>query len=71
MEQYIDYSMTNEIPTILGTVFVCAWCSRVKKPGSDPKSPKSWKVVATDRDIQPGIFLSHGICPSCKAKIAA
>jgi len=71
MEQYIDYSMTNELPTILGTVFVCAWCSRVKKPGTDSRNPRSWKVVADEGKPLPGIFLSHGICPACKTKVAA
>lgn len=71
MEQYIDYTMTNEMPTSMGIVFVCAWCSRVKKPGSDSRNPRSWKVVSDDRKLHPGIFLSHGICPDCKAKVAA
>jgi len=71
MEQYIEYSETNETPAMLGMIYICAWCQRVKKPGQDPRNPKSWKAVKNNSPLQPEIFLSHGICPTCKVNVAA
>ena len=70
MEQYIDYSVVSESPAMLGMVYICAWCNRVKEPGADPQKPNSWKVVEQQGSLGPRIFLSHGICPVCKAGVA-
>lgn len=70
MEQYIEYSAINEAPAMLGMVYICAWCNRVKEPGSDPRNLLSWKVVEQKGHLAPDIFLSHGICPACKAQVS-
>ena len=70
MEQYIEYSVAQETPAMIGMIYVCAWCQRVKVPGSDPRQPKSWKVAPNNEQLSPGIFLSHGICPTCKARMS-
>ena len=70
MEQYIDYSIETETPTMLGMIYICAWCKKVKVPGADPQNIRSWKVVQQKGSIQPQIFLSHGICPVCKTQMS-
>ena len=70
MEQYIEYSVISEAPAMLGMVYLCAWCNRVKEPGSDPRNPLSWNVVEQKGHLSPDIFLSHGICPACKTRVS-
>jgi len=70
MEQFIDYAIVQETPAMLGMIYVCAWCQRVKVPGTNPQKASSWKVVAEKETLSPGIFLSHGICPDCKARMS-
>lgn len=70
MEQYIDYSVVGDSPAMLGMVYICAWCNRVKEPGSDARKANSWKVVEQQERLDSRIFMSHGICPACKAKMS-
>lgn len=68
MEQYIEHTAVSDLP-MMGVVYICAWCNRVKIPGADARNVKSWKIVEQTGPTAPGIYKSHGICPSCKAQM--
>lgn len=68
MEQYIEHTATSDLP-MMGIVHICAWCNRVKVPGTDARKTKSWKIIEQVSHPVPGVFMSHGICPICKSQM--
>ena len=66
MKQVLASDLLDKQIAAFGTVSVCAWCKKVKVGGSDV-----W--VAVPPEQTKGVFplISHGICPSCRAAMAA
>ncbi len=62
MKQILDANGLDEQIAVRGIVSVCAWCKRVKLPGTEV-----W--VGEQSVLSAGVqgMISHGLCPNCHA----
>jgi len=69
MEQFAEITTLNDTTKQVKMVTICAWCKRIKLPGQDAGKMSSWKKIESVHlaaQSEP-LYISHGICPSCKS----
>jgi len=68
MNTMIKNEMNAGTNLYLSIISACAWCGKIRMPGSDERQADSWVEVGTFKINNDSAF-SHSICPVCSDRV--